>query len=253
MVVDERHDIERHKWDAHAHHAAATQKPLPADATFESICQKDPLLTGVVEFLGGVSGKKVIELGCGLGKFSVLLARSGALVSASDISEGSVEVARRRAEEDGVADRIEFRVAAGEELPYEDGSFDLAFGKAVLHHIEPRRGGLELARVIRPGGRAAFSEPLGTNPIVRFARTALPYPGKHERGADIPLRRSDIESWSAPFQSLDLTGVQLTSMVERGFGFSRSIGPLRTFDAALLKRWPGLWPMCRYAVLKFER
>jgi hypothetical protein len=106
---------------------------------------------------------------------------------------------------------------------------------------------------LRPGGRAVFSEPLGTNPVVVFARACVPYPGKHERGADIPLRHSDIAAWTAPFARSELVGLPLTSMVERGFGYTKKIGPLRSIDAALLNQWPSLWPICRYGVLKLER
>jgi SAM-dependent methyltransferase len=174
-------------------------------------------------------------------------------VSAFDISAGSIDVARQRARLLGVDDRIAFSVAPGEDLPYDDASFDIAFGKAVLHHLEPVAGARELARILRPGARAAFSEPLGTNPVVRVARDHLPYPHKHERGADIPLRPVDIEAWTAPFASAGIRGVQLLSMVERGLGQGVRIPPLREFDRLLLKRWPGLWPLCRYAVLTLTR
>ena len=110
----------------------------------------------------------------------------------------------------------------------------------------PSRERRELARVLRPGGRAAFSEPLGTNPVVQFVRDHVPYPHKHERGADIPLRRSDIDAWMAPFAEAHLQGVQLFSMLERGLGFHRKLPVLREYDRLLLKRWPELWPLCRY-------
>jgi hypothetical protein len=42
-------------------------------------------------------------------------------------------------------------------------------------------------------------------------------------------------------------------MVERGLGFHRKLPVLRDFDRMLLKRWPGLWPLCRYAVLTLEK
>ena len=63
----------------------------------------------------------------------------------------------------------------------------------------PTIGARELARVLAPGGKATFSEPLGTNPLVVLARAHLPYPGKHERGADRPLTVNDIAAWRAPF------------------------------------------------------
>jgi SAM-dependent methyltransferase len=249
----ERYAVERAKWDSHAHHAAGF-KPLPPDADFTTFCADEVLLSGVAEFLGDVRDKKVVEYGCGLGKMSILLARSGAQVSAFDISEGSVEVAQQQARLYGVESQISFAVAVAEKLPYADASFDLAFGSAVLHHIEPAAGAAELARIMRPGARGAFTEPLGTNPAVKFVRDHVPYPYKHERGADIPLRRGDVTAWMAPFSQAEIRGIQMLSMVERGFGFKKRTFPtLRRADQALLERWPGLWTLCRYGVLTVVR
>jgi len=174
-AVQERYAIERAKWDAHAGTTAEQIKQPRPGEDFASYAERDSLLPGIAEFLGDLRDKRVIEYGCGLGKLTVLLAWSGAHVSAFDLSEASVEVARRRTEMVGVEDRITFQVAAGEELPYADSAFDIAFGKAVLHHLDPVAGARELARILAPGGRAAFSEPLGTNPIVRFVRDHVPY------------------------------------------------------------------------------
>lgn len=252
-VTDERYAIERAKWDAHAGDPDAPIVPPEPGLDFEKYARNDRLLPGVVDFLGDLNGKRVVEYGCGLGQLTVLLARSGAQVDAFDLSDRSVEVARQRAQMTGVEDRIIFTIAPGEQLPYGDASFDVAFGKAVLHHLEPEAGARELARILKPGGRAAFSEPLGTNPVVQFVRDHVPYPHKHDRGADIPLRRRDIDAWMAPFESAELQGVQLLSMIERGLGFGKKIPALRELDRLMLKRWPGLWPLCRYAVLTLKR
>ena len=252
-AIEERYAIERAKWDAHAGDTDEPIVPPAPGEDFATFAARDPLLPGVADFLGDLRGKRVVEYGCGLGKLTVLLARSGAQVSAFDLSDRSIEYARRRAAIVGVEESITFNVTAGESLPYADGSFDLAFGKAVLHHIEAAPAAKELARILKAGGRAAFSEPLGTNPVVQVVRDHVTYPHKHDRGADIPLRRSDIDAWMEPFSSAELRGVQLFSMIERGFGFNRKVPVLREFDRLLLNRWPGLWPMCRYAVLTMEK
>ena len=67
----------------------------------------------------------------------MILARSGARVTTFDISEASVEAARKRVEANGVENRVEFAVASAEELPFPDGRFDLVVGKAILHHLDP--------------------------------------------------------------------------------------------------------------------
>jgi SAM-dependent methyltransferase len=256
MDPDQRHETERRKWDAHAHATMPRLEDLreiPPGTTFRSFTSGRVLLEGMAEFLGDLDGREVLEYGCGLGELTIVLARSGARVTAFDLSEGSVDVSRRRAEREGVADRVTFVVAAGESLPFPDGSFDLAVGKAVLHHLEPAAGARELARILRPGGRAAFSEPLGMNPVLVFARAHLPYPGKHERGADRPLTAADLDAWRGPFERVRMRPVQLLSMVERGLGFGHPIRPLRTLDRMLLRRWPGLGRFCRYGILLFER
>jgi len=248
-----RYDVERAKWDAHAHHVADRELGpgdiVPEDMTFERWTAGRPSVGGMVEFLGDLRDRRILEYGCGLGELSVVLARSGARVTTFDLSEGSVDFARRRAEMNGVADRIEFHVASGEELPFATDSFDLAVGKAILHHLDPVIGSRELARVLAPGGRATFSEPLGTNPLVVFARAHLPYPEKHERGADRPLTRDDIAAWREPFAEFRLRPVQLLSMFERALGFGRRLPALRKADDILLARVPSLWRLCRYAVV----
>ncbi len=249
-----RYEVERAKWNAHAHHTHEVRELgpgdiLPLDATFERYSAEHLSMAGMADFLGDLGGRRILEYGCGLGQLSVVLARSGALVTTFDLSESSVEVARKRAALNGVADRIEFHVASGEALPFADGSFDLAIGKAILHHLDPEAGARELARVLAPGGKATFSEPLGTNPLLVFARARLPYPGKHERGADRPLTVRDIAAWRAPFVDARLRPIQLLAMVERAFGFGHKAPILRRMDAYILQRVPAAWRLCRYGIL----
>jgi SAM-dependent methyltransferase len=255
MDPESRYDTERRKWDAHAHATLPSLDDLPVipeGTTLATYTRGKILLDGMGPFLGDLDGRDVIEYGCGLGELTMVLARSGARVTTVDLSPASVEFTRQRAERQGLADRIRFVVAAAETLPFPDGSFDVAVGKAVLHHLEPATGAAELARILRPGGRAAFSEPLGMNPVLVFAREHLPYPGKHDRGADRPLTADDVRAWRAPFASLQIRPVQLFSMVERAFGFNTKLRPLRALDRALLRRWPRLGRFCRYGIMLFE-
>ena len=255
--LEAKYRVERAKWDAHAHHAHAVVEPkdlvIPADVTFDTYTRGKTLFTGMSEFLGPLAGREVLEYGCGLGELTVILARSGARVTTFDISEASVDAARRRVEANGVEDQVEFAVASAEALPFPDGRFDLVVGKAILHHLDPVLGPRELARVMRPGGRAAFSEPMGTNPLLKFARDHVPYPEKHERGADRPLTSSDVTAWAVGFSEFHIQQVQLLSMVERAFGFRRRFRTLRRMDTILLARIPYLRRFCRYAVLTFVR
>ena len=88
------------------------------------------------------NGKKVLEIGCGIGTDTVNFARQGAFVTAVDLSERSLELAKTRAELYGLQDRIRFIQGNAEELtryvPTEP--YDLIYSFGVLHHTpDPKR------------------------------------------------------------------------------------------------------------------
>ncbi|WP_068262420.1 class I SAM-dependent methyltransferase [Janibacter limosus] len=97
---------------------------------------------------------RTLELGAGTGFFSLNLKLAGLVdeVHVSDLSPGMVEAAQQNAQRLGF--EIDGRVADAEALPYEDDSFDLVVGHAVIHHIPDVEGALrEVVRVLKPGGR----------------------------------------------------------------------------------------------------
>ncbi len=101
------------------------------------------------------NGKRVLEIGCGIGTDTINFARAGAQVTAVELSEESLKVARQRAEVMGVADRITFYVANAEELshvvPIEP--YDLVYSFGVIHHTpDPRRAALEMMQYLSPQG-----------------------------------------------------------------------------------------------------
>lgn len=119
-------------------------------------------------------GMKVLDLGCGRGFLSIALALRGANVTGIDISPRSVTAAAHRALISDAGDRCVFRVMDCENLDLPDGSFDAVVGSCVLHHLDLRRAAQEVGRVLRPGGKAAFIESMGLNPVLMAARALLP-------------------------------------------------------------------------------
>jgi SAM-dependent methyltransferase len=95
----------------------------------------EPHIPGFAEFPRW-AGKRVLEIDCGIGTDTINFARAGARVTAVDLSEKSLELARRRAEVFGLADRIDFRAADAERLSEEISPepYNLICSFGVIHH-----------------------------------------------------------------------------------------------------------------------
>jgi len=106
----------------------------------------------------GLPYDSALELGCGTGFFLLNLKLAGVLDDGhvTDLSPGMVEVAKNNGRSLGF--ELEGRVADAETLPYDDNTFDLVIGHAVLHHIPDLDQAMrEVLRVLKPGGRFVFA------------------------------------------------------------------------------------------------
>ncbi|MDQ4040222.1 MAG: class I SAM-dependent methyltransferase [Actinomycetota bacterium] len=110
-----------------------------------------PLGPRLVEACGIESGMRVLDVAAGTGNASIPAAQRGAQVTASDLTPELLEAGRARAEAEGL--QLEWAEADAENLPFEDGSFDVVMSSIgamfAPHHQEVAD---ELARVCRPGG-----------------------------------------------------------------------------------------------------
>lgn len=113
----------------------------------------EPHIPGFAEFEKW-AGKKVLEIGCGIGTDTMNFARHGASVTSVDLSEVSIELARKRAEVFGLQDQIKFYHGNAEELsafvPVQE--YDLVYSFGVIHHTpHPERVIEEIRKYVRPG------------------------------------------------------------------------------------------------------
>jgi 2-polyprenyl-3-methyl-5-hydroxy-6-metoxy-1,4-benzoquinol methylase len=111
----------------------------------------------MLEMIGDVSGKRVLEIGCGDGDLAVKLARMGASVTGVDASADMIAAAERRSRAAG-AD-IRFQVATAQRLPFPDETFDIVVAMTILCFVRDAEPVFhEVARVIRPGGKLVIGE-----------------------------------------------------------------------------------------------
>ena len=114
---------------------------------------------------GNLTGKRVLDMGCGSGAYSLWFAGRGADVTGIDLSPVMVSLAEEKARAAGL--NIRLRAAdLSERLPFEDGEFDLVFTATVLHYVEDLSGAMkEAARVMDKDGAliASVLHPMSTS------------------------------------------------------------------------------------------
>jgi ubiquinone/menaquinone biosynthesis C-methylase UbiE len=101
---------------------------------------------------GDLLGRRVLDVGCGTGRFAAALAEQGAKVWGIDPSAEMLAQARRAA-----PTGVGFKQAKAEDLPFRDGWFERAVLHLVVHLVDRERALPELARVLAPGGRAVIA------------------------------------------------------------------------------------------------
>jgi ubiquinone/menaquinone biosynthesis C-methylase UbiE len=168
---------------------------------------------------------KALELGCGTGFFLLNLKQAGVLAQGhvTDISPGMVDAAVDNARMLGF--EVDGRVADAESLPYDDDSFDLVVGHAVLHHIPDVELALrEVLRVLKPGGRFVFAgEPTRRGDFVARRLSRLTWEAT-TRVTQLPLLRG---RWARSRD--DLAGSSAAAALE-------AVVDLHTFDPDDLAR-----------------
>lgn len=188
------------------------------------------------------SGKDVLEYGCGSGSVAPLLAPSAGRVTGIDLSAVAIDQARSAATAKGLD--IDYRVMNAEAMSFDDESFDLICGSGILHHLDLRAAYGELARTLRPAGKAVFLEPLGHNPLINLYRRLTP----GLRTADEhPLVLRDFALARRYFRRVDVryyTLFPLALIPLRGSRLSRRILPIcEALDDVAFALLPFLRPL----------
>jgi SAM-dependent methyltransferase len=123
----------------------------------------------ILRRMGDLRGKRVLDVGVGLGESSVYFALQGARVTATDLSPQMVDTAVRLGKLHGV--EVEGVVTPGESLDVEPGSYDFVYVANTIHHATDKARLFEqVRRALKPGGRFFSWDPLAYNPAINAYR-----------------------------------------------------------------------------------
>lgn len=143
--------------------------------------------TKAVRMVADTHPSDILDIATGTGDLAITLARAidGCRVTGVDLSEGMIEVGRRKVAREGLDDRIALQAADALELPFPDASFDavtVAYGVRNFEHLD--LGYAEMLRVLRPGGMLCVIELTPpANPVVKpfyavYTRAVIPLVGR---------------------------------------------------------------------------
>ena len=271
MKTDHHHeqkediDSEREHFDKYyrqTHAVAKAQGYRPDDVEWERRAvhpSRRPLDYWEYAFhlLGDLRGRDVLDFGCGGGWISRLLATAGARVTAFDVSiEGCLLTgAKLKA---GGFHSGSIAVMDGHYLGFRNESFDAVFIAGVLHHMNILKVAQELHRVLKPGGRVVFYEPLNYGALMWALRqTWLRLKGLKEYETtehEEQLREEDLAGFKSVFARHHIRKFNFVAKTNR---LRNRFGPLasglRWTDYVLLSSVPFFRRYCTSIVARFEK
>lgn len=188
----DRYDVEKQKWDQKMASDAGDDYKTNVD-DYDEVFTVMNTLKPVHAFFA-LEGKTamILDLGCGAGWTSLLLAQKAKTVHAIDISTNSIKKLELYMKKYAISN-ISPAVGDAEKLPYPDNYFDYVFGYASLHHLTLETVIPETSRVLKKGGKAAFCEPFAHNPLINLYRYIKHNFLEDFKGTDKPLCYKDKE------------------------------------------------------------
>ena len=143
---------------------------------------------------------KILDYGCGTGSsLKKVIEFEPKKIVGIDISDVSIDKARSNI--GSHKDNLELIVDNCEKTKFGENEFDLVYGTGILHHLQINQCLNEISRVLKPGGRLLFIEPLGTNPFINFYRYLTP--GSRSKD-EHPLLKEDFDNINRKFSKMEI-------------------------------------------------
>lgn len=208
--------------------------------------------------IGDIQGARALDFGCGDGRGMAHLKERGACVTGFDISLSRLILAQDRLAPAGAEVCANLVQCPAERLPFSDNSFDAIYGKQVLHHLDWESAIEEIARVLRPGGRAVFLEPLIHNPLLEGYRRLTPQLRSPKEKAlsmdDLDRLGNYFSDWEhREFCLFSVLPALAASLAGQSSGFGRVRRQLEKIDRWLLTHASVLGRYCWETVIILYR
>lgn len=217
--------------------------------------------------LGDLTGRTLLDIGCGLGEASVYFALEGARVTATDLSPGMCDATSRLARLNGTT--LETHVSAAEAIGLGDRQFDIIYTGNTLHHADTALMMDQLLPHLKPDGIFASWDPVAYNPVINIYRAMA---GEVRTDDEHALRMADIRGITDRFERAEIAWYWLTAnlvfvllaitkigrfrqtrmwkaVIDESARWNWIYQPLAALDRVLLKVLPFLRPLCWNVVI----
>lgn len=242
-----------------AHHDAwASESALP-DARHVNEALTSPELRYIHRQLAPIKGKRVLDVGCGLGEASAYFAMCGADVTATDLSPGMLKATATLAQANGVSVRTHLSAAEDFGLAEE---FDVIYVGNLFHHVDIEATLARLLPLLKANGTLVSWDPVKYNPLINVYRaiaTETRTPDEHPLTfRDVRVLRARFADSSTKFFWLSTLAIFVImalsrnpnktrywkAVVDESSKWAPLYRPLAALDAVLLAMFPFLGWLC---------
>lgn len=168
-----------------------------------------PEMRHIMRTLGDIRGKRILDIGCGLGEASVYFATKGALVTATDISRNMLDTTKRLARQNNVTVTTYQSSIEHLRLP-KNTAFDIIYVGNLFHHVDIPRALQQVVTYLEPRGMLVAWEPVHYNPVINVYRKIATKVRSHD---ERPLKLSDIDLFRSYFKSVTTHWYWLTTLM----------------------------------------
>lgn len=225
------------------------------EAIFYDKSMRNRLLNQAYAEIGDCLGKKILYLGSGTNSEIMLkFINSGAEVIAIDLSPEAIKAIQQVITSEGIEDRARAIQMDAENLDFSDSTFDVIFGRAIIHHLDIEKVNKEILRVLKEDGKAVFIEPLGYNPLINLYRFFTP---TQRTKSEHPLRNKDLVGLKNGFSKMAQDNFFLFALFsflgkiifKNDRVFNYGFEKLCRLDTAIIKKLPFLRNLCWCTVI----